>query len=181
MDLAENVDPTPASRTFTVNRGAVISNGVVQLGVNAKGDLNYECSGEPECPEPSVGGVSPVGLRYQPLNLESTAPGCLCEGWGAADAGSGLTGYANEAAGDGNITVDSFSKPSATEAISTVTIADPNVSGHEMKVVQDYHPSPFTENLYVDTVTVTNTGADELTDLRYRQEHGLGHRADGLQ
>ena len=169
VDLAENVDATPASRTFTVKRGAVISNGVVQLGVNAKGDLNYQCADEPECPELSVGGVSPVGLRYQPLNLESTAPGCLCEGWGAADAGSGLTGFANESVGDGNITVNSFTKPSATEATSTVTIVDPSVSGHEMKVVQNYHPSPLSENLYVDTVTVTNTGADELTDLRYRR------------
>jgi uncharacterized repeat protein (TIGR01451 family) len=151
--------------------GAVISNGTVQLGVNAQGDLNYDCAGASDlvCPDMSEGGVSVVGLRYAPLNLESTAPGCLCEGWGMADAGSGLTGSANQNLGDANITVDSFNAPSANRAISTVTISDPSIAGYAMRVVQDYHPSPLSPNLYVDTVTVTNTGTNALTDLRYRR------------
>ena len=79
--------------------GAVISNGTVQLGVNDRGDLNYDCvgAGDTRCPGPSAGnGSSNVGLRYVPLNLDAISPGCACEGWGLADAGSGLTGYANE-------------------------------------------------------------------------------------
>ena len=103
---------TPANAATT--EGAVISNGTVQLGVNAQGDLNYDCvgAGDTGCPGASASGARVVGLRYVPLNLESTAPGCLCEGWGMADAGSGLTGYANESTGDANITIDSFSAPS---------------------------------------------------------------------
>jgi uncharacterized repeat protein (TIGR01451 family) len=151
--------------------GAVISNGTVQLGVNAQGDLNYDCGANSDlvCPDPTVGGVGVVGLRYAPLNLESTAPGCLCEGWGMADPGSGLTGSANKDKGDSNITVDSFSAPSASRAVSTVTISDPSIAGYEMRVVQDYHPSPLSPNLYVDTVTVTNTGSNPLVDVRYRR------------
>ena len=93
-----------------------------------------------------------------PLNLDAISPGCACEGWGLADAGSGLTGYANESEGDANITVDSFDAPSATEAISTVTIADAAITGYQMQIVQDYHPSPLSPNLFVNSVTVTNMG-----------------------
>ena len=110
-----------------------------------------------------------VGLRYAPLNLESTAPGCLCEGWGVADAASGLTGSANEEIGNQNLTVDSFTAPTANQAISNVLISDPSIPGYAMRVVQDYHPSPLSPNLYVDTVTITNTGTNPLTDLRYRR------------
>ena len=150
--------------------GAVISNGTVQLGVNAQGSLNYDCgaAGDPVCPPASVE-TDVVGLRFVPLNLESTAPGCLCEGWGVADAASGLTGFANEAAGDANITVDSFNAPSDSQAISTVTISDPAIPGHQLRVVQDYHPVSLSPNLYAASVAITNTGANAIGDLRYRR------------
>jgi uncharacterized repeat protein (TIGR01451 family) len=148
----------------------VISNGVVQLGVNASGELNYDCTsaGDTSCP-PETEETDVVGLRFAPLNLESTAPGCLCEGWGAADAGSGLTGHANQDFGAPvNITVDNFTA-TATQAVSTVTIADPAIPGFQMQVTQDYHPSLLSSNLYVNTVSITNTGANPITDLRYRR------------
>jgi len=148
--------------------GAVISNGTVQLGVNNTGDLNYSCTdAETGCPGPSAAGTDPVGLRYVPSNLDSTAPGCPCEGWGMADAGSGLFGSANQAAGVFNVDVTSFSHD-ADSAISTVTISDPDHAGFSMTVQQDYHPSQVSPNLYEDTVTVTNTGT-AFTDLRYRR------------
>jgi uncharacterized repeat protein (TIGR01451 family) len=148
--------------------GAVVSNGTVQLGVNNTGDLNYSCTlAEAGCPGDSAGGTGPVGLRYVPLNLDSTAPGCPCEGWGMADSGSGLTGYANQSAGTANVTVNSFSHTTTT-AVSDVTISDPGHAGFTMNVVQDYHPSPVSPNLYEDTVTVTNTG-NAFTNLRYRR------------
>ena len=158
---------TPANAATT--EGAVISNGTVQLGVNAQGDLNYDCvgAGDTGCPDLSVR-EQIVGLRYVPLNLDAISPGCRCEGWGLADAGSGLTGSANESVGDSNITIDSFNA-TATTSTSTVTISDPSIPGSEMEIVQFYHPSPLSSNLYVDTVTVTNTGANTLTDLRYRR------------
>jgi uncharacterized repeat protein (TIGR01451 family) len=156
------------------SEGAVISNGTVTLGVNADGSLNYDCAGAGDsgCPPPSVEGIAPVGLRFTSLNLEATSDGCLCEGWGVADAGSGLTGGAsvdNPTPPAGNTTVDSFSSPSPTEAISTVTVADPSIPGFAMKVEQDYHTTPLTPNVFVDSVKVTNTGSNDITDLRYRR------------
>ena len=152
--------------------GAVISNGTVQLGVTELGSLNYDCAGNADsgCPAPSATeGVEEVGLRFVPLNIDSTSPGCLCEGWGIADATSGLTGFANEAAGDANLTVDSFTSPSADRAICTVTVSDPALPGSRMRVTQDYQPSTVSPNIFIDTVTVTNTGTNPLNDLRYRR------------
>jgi uncharacterized repeat protein (TIGR01451 family) len=155
--------------------GGVVSNGTVQLGVNNTGDLNYSCvSGEPGCPGPSAAGAGPVGLRYVPLNLDSTSPGCSCEGWGMADdgaaPGSKLSGYANQSKGTANVNVNSFSRSAdGTTAISDVTISDPGIAGAQMHVVQNYHPSTASPNLYEDTVTVTNTGTTNFNDLRYRR------------
>jgi len=159
-----------AEASASTTSGAVISNGTVQLGVNSDGSLNYDCSAasDPVCPDPSPS-TGVVGLRFVPLNLESTAPGCLCEGWGMADAGSGLTGSANQDIGAANLTVDSFSAPSATRAISTVTISDPSLPGYSMQVTHDYQPSGLSPNLYEATVTVKNTGTQPITDLRYRR------------
>ena len=66
---------TPAKAATT--EGAVISNGTVQLGVNAQGDLNYDCvgAGDTDCPDLSAGsGEQIVGLRYVPLNLDAISP-----------------------------------------------------------------------------------------------------------
>jgi uncharacterized repeat protein (TIGR01451 family) len=167
-DLENN---TTELEVDVVVSGAVISNGTVSLGVNRTGDLNYNCRavGDPSCPAASAGGVNPVGLRFVPLNTDGTAPGCLCEGWGMADAVSGLTGYDNEAAGQANITVNSFVVDGTSRAVSDVTISDESIPGSQMRVVQDYHPSAASPNMYENTVTVTNTGTGPLTDLRYRR------------
>jgi uncharacterized repeat protein (TIGR01451 family) len=152
--------------------GAVISNGTVQLGVTKFGSLNYNCvsNADPVCPAPSATeNVDEVGLRFQPLNLDSTSPGCLCEGWGVADAAGGLTGSANEASGNVNVTVDSFSSPSPDRAVSTVTVADPALPGFQLQVTQDYAPTALSPNFFLDTVTVTNTGSNPVADLRYRR------------
>src|SRR5439155_8025961 len=85
--------PPPATQ-------AIIDNGVVQLGVHDVGNLNVSGGG------PSSGtGTTFVGLRYLPTGAEATAPGCLCEGWGVADAISRVAGFANVAVdGVNNIT-----------------------------------------------------------------------------
>ena len=148
--------------------GAVISNGTIALGVNALGDLNYNCSlaGDLSCPDNPSG--EPFGVRYLPNGTDATSPGCPCEGWGVADEGSGLTGYANESAGTANVTLGSF-VASATSAVSTVTISDSTKPGYQLQVVQDYHPSAATQNLIEATVTVTNTGTNPVTNLLYRR------------
>lgn len=162
---------SPAAHAATAE-GAVIFNGTVTLGVKAEGHLNYDCTADPSgCPPASGTSVgATVGLRFAPSNLEAIATGCLCEGWGLADAASGLTGFANEDTGiSPNITVDSFTAPSADRAISVVSISDPSLPGYSMRVVHDYRPSPLTPNLFLDRVTVTNTGSQPLGDLRYRR------------
>jgi hypothetical protein len=138
--------------TFTV-----LSNGVVQLGVWSEGHLNVPAG------IPSSGGVSDVGLRYLPTNSEATAPGCLCEGWGAADAGLPVTGHANAADGlPVNMTQVSFTSDGTT-AVSVVDI------GTALRVTHNFHPSPATPNLYEVDVTILNVSGVGLGDVRYRR------------
>ncbi|MCO5182890.1 MAG: hypothetical protein M9928_01985 [Anaerolineae bacterium] len=137
--------------------GAFIDNGTVQLGIHDEGHLNV--GGGP----PSSGtGTTFVGLRYLPTGAEATAPGCLCEGWGAADAISGVTGYANEAI-DGVVNIGIVS---AVFTPSTAFIVS-NIGG-VLEVTHDYHPSPATPFLYEVTVTIENTSAATV-DPRYRR------------
>ena len=163
----------PSAASAATDKGAVISNGTVMLGVNASGDLNYDCAGAGDtgCPDPSLSGANPVGIRWLALNADGTGPGCLCEGWGAADAGSGLTGNANQAQGGmTNMSVDSFAAaPDGRSATSTVTISDPEIAGRKMQVVHDYRPSERSANAYRAVVTITNTGTEPLADVRYRR------------
>ncbi len=142
----------------------------MQLGVTELGDLNYDClgAGERACPAATAAGTSPVGIRYVPLNTDGTAGGCLCEGWGIADAASGLSGWANEALGNGNITAAGL-VATPTTAVVTTEIADPARPGYALRVVHDYHPSDVSPFLYEVTVTVTNTGSSRVGDLRYRR------------
>lgn len=158
-----------------------INNGIIELGVHPEGHLNVY-GGTPS----SGTGTTAVGLRYLPTNAESTAPGCLCEGWGAGDAFTGITGYANVDVDGGanNMTVISFTK-TITQAISVVEIGGggddppPNSSidgkggggGNDpviMRVTHDYHPSPDTPFLYEVTVTIENV-SEETIDPRYRR------------
>jgi hypothetical protein len=141
---------------------AIISNGTVQLGVWDEGHLNV-----PDAPA-SAQGTNVMGIRYVPTNNEATGPGCACEGWGAADATSGVTGFANESEFPtvNNMTVDSFTSTAST-AVSVVTIGDV-ANGNVLRVTHDYHPSPSTPNLYEVLVTVQNISANPV-DLRYRR------------
>ena len=136
---------------------AIISNGTIQLGVWDEGHLNVPGT------VPSSGtGTTYVGLRFLPTGAEATAPGCLCEGWGAADKTSGVSGYANEST-DGvvNIAVQSFTF-TATSAVSVVKI------GSTLQVTHNYHPSPVTPNLYEVTVSIKNISSAAV-DLLYRR------------
>ena len=137
--------------------GVCIDNGTVLLAVLPQGHLNVENGAG------SKAGARPVGLHFLPTHNEATAPGCLCEGWGAADAGTGVTGYANVSTdGVQGISLESFTFTDST-AVSVVTI------GGTLRVTQDYHPSPKTPNLYEDTVTIENISGHDLSDIRYRR------------
>jgi uncharacterized repeat protein (TIGR01451 family) len=168
----------PASALATPpTPGAVISNGTVMIGVTQYGGLGYNCAaaGGTGCPAQAVGSVNVsvpgptiVGLRYVPLNTDAIADGCVCEGWGVADAVSGLTGGANESTGHTNVTPVSFVHD-ATSAVATDDVSNPAIPGYAMRVVQDYHPSTVTPNLYEVSVAITNTGTNDITDLRFRR------------
>jgi hypothetical protein len=155
----------PGVVSAATSNGALVSNGTVQLGVTKWGDLNYSCAaaGDTGCP------VNPiVGLRYVPLNTDGTAAGCPCEGWGVADATSGLTGYANEAIGRAHLTAVSLVATPTTIVVTTdaTDVAHP---GYALRVVHDYHPSTISPNLYEATVTISNLGTQNVADLRYRR------------
>lgn len=137
---------------------AIISNGVIQMGVNDQGHLNVPYFGDPL-------GIGSMGLRYVPTGAASTEPGCLCEGWGVGLRSTGAAGYANEASGTANLSVVSFTSTGST-AVSVV-----NATTTGLQVTHDYHPSSVTANLYEVTVSVkNNTGAAIAAgDLVYRR------------
>ncbi len=141
--------------------GAVIINpaGNVALGVNSEGHLNFS------------GGITPANASAMGLSIkdsagafrDSTAPGCLCEGWGVS-ANETTAGYANVST-DGvvNLTVDSFTS-TATTATSTVHLT----SLPALKVTQAYAPAAAAPGLlFEDKVTITNTGLTALNNVRY--------------
>jgi hypothetical protein len=138
--------------------GVIITNGTVQLGVRPEGHLNA-AGGTPSSGE----GTETVGIRYVPTNADSVSPGCECEGWGAADDISDVTGFANESTDGGanNITVNSFTAD-ADSAISVVDI------GTTLRVTHNYEPAPGQPNLYMATVTIRNISASNV-DPRYRR------------
>ncbi|WP_234022875.1 thrombospondin type 3 repeat-containing protein [Sorangium cellulosum] len=136
--------------------GAIIDNGNVQLGINCEGHLNLPFAGDPL-------GIGYLGLRYLPTENPSVEPGALAEGWGVADATSGVAGYANRSADFGavNMNVVGFSSTGST-AVSTVQV------GSTFVVTHDYHPSALTPWLYEVVVTIENISPDPV-DVRYRR------------
>ena len=132
--------------------GACIDDGTIALGVRPEGNLNLDRADTGRR----------LGLTHLPTGHEATAPGCPCEGWGVADADTGLTGYANLAFGGAGLEVESFtSTPSS--AVSVVR------AGGRLRVTHDYHPSTEADGLYEVLVTVENIGAEAVADLRYRR------------
>ncbi|MEO6143910.1 MAG: hypothetical protein ABIP19_08030 [Dermatophilaceae bacterium] len=131
-----------ANLSWTVQAtAAVISNGLIQLGVNAAGQLNAPGT------VPSSGTqTTTVGLRYLPTGADSIAPGCLCEGWGVKivdSSGNVVAGSANESWGGARgLQVVSFTS-TATEATSVVRLGDYTVTHY-------FHPSPDNRVYQVD-------------------------------
>lgn len=93
--------------------------------------------------------------------LKRLPRGGLCEGWGAADALTGTSGFANIAV-DGvvGMTLVSFTS-NATTATSVVNISD------KLQVKHFYHPS-VSPNLYQVDVSIKNIGSTPV-ELLYRR------------
>lgn len=106
-----------------------------------------------------------MGLRYNPTGAQATAPGCLCEGWGAGIVGLGTSGFANVAIdGVQNLALISFSATASTPT-SVVNI------GSALEITHFYHPTAKTDNLYQVDVSIKNLTGQALAagDLRYRR------------
>jgi type IV pilus assembly protein PilY1 len=137
---------------------AIISNGVITLGVDNEGQLNVPGG----APSP-VTGTTAVGLRFNATGNEATAHGCFCEGWGVGIGGSGVGGSANNAQGVSEIGVISFTSTAST-ATSRVS-----VFGDALRVTHAYAPAAETPNLYRVTVTIENTSDADIANLLYRR------------
>ena len=158
------------SISSSVNRnlavtGAVISNGLIKLGITDQGALNVPG----DIPTAPGDGESEtrVGLRYifpdGRGEGESTSYGCTCEGWGVGADGEAIffnTANENSPTSAYNNTFTS----TATTAIATLVF-----SSGKMRVTHDYHPAVRTRNLYEVTVTLENTSGDTITDIPYRR------------
>nr|MDQ3879203.1 hypothetical protein [Actinomycetota bacterium] len=138
-------------------RGVVITNGQVGLGINQYGDLNVANQA------PSSQGTSGYGLRFLKTGAEFTAPGCDCEGWGIADAGSKIRGWVDENIGHAGLVLQLFSH-TANTATSVVTVGLGSI-----EITHDYHPAFATRALFESDVTIRNIGTLDLTDIRYRR------------
>ena len=148
---------------FGANAGAIISNGVVQLGVRDLGNLN-----EPGGTSAAGSGTTIVGLRSVATNSDSTSPGCTCEGWGVGIVSQGISGFANDAVGTANLQLVNFSSTAST-ATSTVDVV---VNGQTfLRVTHDYRPNAGTSALYQVDVSITNLSGVDLADgdLVYRR------------
>ena len=175
---------TGATLAGVADAGAIIDNGsLVQLGINTTGNLDVP-GGTASAP---IGSTTGVGLRYIPTNGESLAPGCLCEGWGVANADDTTGKFASFAdvnespfsfdAGN-NLTVQSagvYGGPTGettfrTESAGTrfrSTVTAP-ADSPRVRVTHDFHPSS-SANLYEIVVTSENIGTTAIGDLRYRR------------
>lgn len=130
---------------------AVITNGVVTLGINDTANVDAP--------------IANVGLRFEPTGGDALIPGCHCEGWGAADLLTGTYGFANQAQGGStNLVVEAFSF-TANSAVSVVRVNAG--AGDVMRVTHSYHPSAH-PNLYQADVTISNVTASPI-HVRYRR------------
>jgi type IV pilus assembly protein PilY1 len=129
----------------TANAQAVIQNadGSVKLGVDTLGDL----------------GVSGIGITRTGVG-DGITPGCLCEGWGLS--GNGIAGWSgNDNGGTSNVTGISFASTAstATSSVRLTTLAS-------LVITQSYSVSK-SNDLFINTVVIENTGAATITDVRY--------------
>jgi hypothetical protein len=155
MTEARNV---AASFNLPPTTPGVISNGTVWFGIKPFGNLNVPNGGPPS----SGTATTTLGLRYLATNADAMSPGCPCEGWGVADAVTGVTGFANASTGTANIVGETFTT-THTQVLSVVRI------GSTFRVTHDFHPSAITPFLFEVVVTIENISASPVADLRYRR------------
>jgi hypothetical protein len=148
------------SEARAASGGAIISSGTVMLGINPEGHLIVPG----EVLSSGRLGTDEVGLRYLDaggVQWESLATGCRCEGWGVADAATGVEGHATQDwDGVQGVTVVHFESDSAAgTALSVARVGDVFEVTHAFR--------PAGEHMYEISVTITNVSAEPVADLRY--------------
>ena len=134
---------------------AIITNGTIGLGVNNEGHLNIF----PSPPDLSAGGTEAYGLRDLRTGFESTAPGCLCEGWGISNGVLGWT--ASVDTGGVSVSLVSFTSTAST-ATSVVT------AGGVFEVTHAFQPSASNDLMEV-IVTIKNISGGVVGSTLYRR------------
>lgn len=134
---------------------AVITNGVIKMGVNIAGHLNYD----------------DVGLRYHHDDCswtESLIHGSDCEGWGvSAKQEHGTTtfsGWVNQCGGGGARNLQNIYQ-SHGGYDSDYAISHAQTENGWLDIEHDYHPYPYNDHLFEVIVTLRNTGERSLNDL----------------
>lgn len=135
---------------------ALITSGVVKLGVRDDGALNI--------PDPASTTNGGTGLTYTVTGKDSLTPGCWCEAWGVADSLSGRWGQTGAETGTDNLVIESFNS-TATTATSVTRLQD--ASGSLFRVTHAFAPSS-SPNLYRVDVTIQNIGGASA-NVRYRR------------
>lgn len=127
--------------TTTANAGAILTTGLIQMGVKDDGTLGFS----------GTGLVGPSG--------DAITPGCLCEGYGVAANGNGnFFSYNNSSTG---VSSANFVAGFTADAGTSTT-----VFANGLSVVQTYS-SAAGGVLFRDIVTITNTTGSLMTDVRY--------------
>lgn len=130
-----------ALATVASAAGAVtITNGLTTLGLTDNGRLGADGFG-----------ISRSGTG------DAILPGCLCEGWGVSASGVSRSTYGN---GFTNTGAAALTDVTASTATSTTDATN------GLSVVQAYTPIAGTD-LFNVKITLTNTTAGTLTDVRY--------------
>jgi type IV pilus assembly protein PilY1 len=148
----------------TLAGATVITAGNVVMGINAEGHLNTVDTRA--VPKPDIVGTRAVGLRWVAPGgdeYESTSHGCLCEGWGIWVDGTTAGASVDNTSGPFGLTPVSFASTAST---ATSVVA---VTGTDVRVTHSFAKAPGTDDLIEVKVTIANTGATDLTDVRYRR------------
>jgi len=126
----------------TARAGAVLTsgNGNVTVGVFDNGSI----------------GFSGVGINLAGVG-DGIFAGCLCEGWGVSTGATTGNAY-----GGGSFGISLVSANLAAGVFTSVT----TLTGTDLQVTQAYSAST-SGALILDRVTLTNTGAGTLNDVRY--------------
>ena len=162
---------SPASCSSALS-GAIITNGVIKLGVNPGGNLIFgggidSAPGKTTTTDVGPRYIFPTGTALARKEAESISYNCN-EGWSARATeatGSQNTfyGWASHRNGCSIDKYDLFDL-SADSAKSIVKLP-----GGTPEVTHDFHPSGATANAHEVTVTLRNLGTVGLTDVRYRR------------